>query len=167
MTIVDRTTLTTARLKRRTRLRLGAAIVCLVGLAVAGIFWLARLQGNYADRVIADVRAAVPRGSSRQQAEAWVQRTYGVIPTYHSDVTANRIQGQTIPERAGLPAADLGGLVFCTVRPRGGLAEVFNRLRDDQVWVYFLLDKEQHVRDYYFLSLAELRELEQKAARAR
>jgi hypothetical protein len=55
-------------------------------------------------------------------------------------------------------------MVFCTARRQGALAQALDRVYSDHVWVYFLLDKDQRVRDYYFLSFAELRKLEQKAA---
>jgi hypothetical protein len=132
----------------------------LIGGALGGLCWWVYWQGSYAERVAREVRAGVPLGSSRQHAEAWLERTYGVLPTYLEDTTANRIQGRTIPECAGVPAAEVSGLVCGTVRRRGPLAEVWQRVHYDHVWVYFLLDKEHRVRDYFFLSFDELRELE-------
>jgi len=151
---------TTTRPGRPRRVRSGAAVFLAVVLVAAAVFWWARQQGTDAERVAHEVRAGVPPGTTQGDAEAWLKQTYGVIPTYLDDVTANRIQGRTIPECAGVPAAELGGLISCSVRPRGALAEALRRVHYDHVWVYLLLDKEQRVRDYYFLSFDELRELE-------
>jgi hypothetical protein len=142
------------------RLRVWPVVLIAGVVGVAGATWWAVQQGGDRDRVAREVEAGVPLGSSRQQAEAWIRQTYGTTPSHLTDVTANRIQGRTIPECAGVNEADLGGLVFCTVRRTGPVAEVLDRVSHNHVWVYLLLGKDQRVCGYYFRSFDELRELE-------
>jgi len=128
-----------------------------VGLAV---WWLLN-AGSLRDRVEAEVRAEVPIGTSRQDAAAWVTRTYGgLIPHHSSDPTAERFVGRTIPDLAGVRADGLGGILRFTVRPRGIVTDVIQQLDPQQVFVYLLLDQNECVCGYFFLSLEELGRME-------
>jgi hypothetical protein len=138
-------------------------VACAIGIAAvvvaaASVGWFG--ARGFSDRVAAEVRAGVPAGSSRAEAEAWLKHRYGTIPFYNDDVTADRFTGRTVPELAGVPPDELGGLIRTTVARRGVFGDAVNLFDREQVWVYLLLDRDQRVQSYFFLSLGELREME-------
>jgi hypothetical protein len=137
--------------------------VC-AGLLAAGLALWAACGESDAERVARQVRAELPIGTHRREAAAWITRTYGVLPTFSDDVTGNQICGLTIPERAGVPANELGGMLYFTVRRRGKLADILDRVHYDHLWVYLLLDQDQRIRDYFFFSFEDLRKAEQQRA---
>jgi hypothetical protein len=143
---------------RALRRGLVAAALLLAAAAAGLVGWSLRV--DLARHVERRVRAEVPPGTPRAEAEAWATRTYGVLPTFHADVTLNRFQGKTVPQMAGVPAEDLGGIVSLAVRRSGPLGRALDGLHYDHVWVYFLLDREQRVAGYFFFSFEELRKLE-------
>jgi hypothetical protein len=66
-----------------------------------------------------------------------------------------------------VPANEVGGMVYFTVRRRGKLADLLDRIQYEHLWVYLLLDHDQRVRDYFFFSFDELRKAEQERAAER
>jgi hypothetical protein len=145
-----------ARYKRRALTGLGITAAALGAVAVA--WWC--FGGSFAGRVESEVRAGVPLGSIRADAEQWVRRTYGVQPAYFHDATGDQFVGRTVPDLAGIPADGLAGFVRTTVTRRGILRNIPRLFDYDQVFVYFLIDRNDRVCGYYFLSLAELRDME-------
>ncbi len=138
----------------------GAILVAAVAAITA---WLG--SGGFVERVESEVRAGVPLGSSRQDAESWAERTYGVIPMFNGDVSGDRWVGRTVPELAGVPADQLGGVVRTTAFRRSPVGKAINLIDNERVSVYFLLDRQQRVCGYFFLSLSQLREMEIAKAR--
>jgi hypothetical protein len=147
--------------RRAWGLRLAGAIL-LTGVAVWALLTWAMNRDGLLPWVSREVRDGLPPGTPRQRVEAWLTQRYGYIPTYYprADVSANRIRGRTIPELAGVPEDELGGMVFVTVRRPGPLGAALERVRYDHVQVYVLLDEDQRVKDYFFFSFDDLRRAE-------
>jgi hypothetical protein len=140
-----------------------ALVALLLAVAAAALVWVTR--GSFVERVEAEVRAGLPLGTSREEAEAWARRTYGFVPQFDSDVTGHRFVGRSVPELAGMNGEELGGLVRTVARRRGPIGEAMDLVDHDHVWVYILLDKQERVSGYFFLSLGQLRDMEQAKLR--
>jgi hypothetical protein len=148
---------------RRTMLAYAGMAVLLGG--AAAVFWWNASQSLIAC-IELEVRAGVPIGMARADAEAWAQQRFGFVPTYHDDPWGDRFAGKSVPELAGIPPDSLAGLVRTTARRPGMVGTALNTLRPEHVWVYFLIDRENRVCGYWFLSLSQLRVMEQERRRA-
>src|SRR5205807_2034054 len=133
-----------------------ACAACSCGLLA--LIWFG--SRSFRDRVEAEVRAGVPIGTPRGEARTWLQRTYGFQPRDTDDVTGDQFQGQSVPQLAGIPADELGGLLRVTAARHGLFGSAINAIHRDQVWVYLLIDRQGRVSGYYFLSIDELRAME-------
>lgn len=141
-----------------------ALALVLVGGAAAIHLWT---ESSMRARVEAEVRAAVPIGTPRADAEAWAQKRFRFIPTYHEAPIGDRFVGRSIPDLAGVPADELVGAVRTTAQPMGLVGDALNKIRPEHVWIYFLIDRENRVCGYCFLSLSQLRVMEAEHRRGR
>jgi hypothetical protein len=145
------------RCRRRWVAGAGLAVMAPAGLA----WWV--IPPGLAEQVEAEVRAGVPLGTPRDQAESWFLQTYGTFAIYLDDPTGDRFTGLSVPELAGVPAGELKGMVRGTVRRRGHLGRAVDRIAYEHVWVYFLIDRQVTVSGYYFLPFSQLRTMERES----
>jgi hypothetical protein len=148
-----------------TRRRAVGVAALLVVVVVGSAAWWIWSADSLRDRVESQVRTGAPPGTPRLDAAEWVSQTYGVLASYSPDPNGDRWVGQTVPDLAGVPADRLGGALRFAVQPRGRLGEVMQQVHRQQVIVYLLLDKDDRVCGYFFLSLEELRKMENEKRR--
>jgi len=109
--------------------------VFLVASAATG-YWIAFLRGWTVGQVERLVRTEIPPGSARLEVEAWL-KNHNIKYAYLDDVTRNRLDGQSVPQRAGLAERDLSGMV------EGYIANAnVDAIYQGSILVYFFFDRE-------------------------
>ena len=136
------------------------AMVLACFLAAGGVLWWITQAGTLRQRVETEIRDAMPVGTPRKEAEAWVKETHGMIAFHNPDPTGDRFVGRTVPDLSGIPDDRLKGVLRFTVRPRGTVSDLIQQVSPQQVIVYLLLDHDERVCGYFFLSLEDLRKME-------
>ncbi len=144
---------------RRSRL-VWALVLTFLTLAATASCWRAARPDAFAARVEQLVKAGVPPGADRAEAEAWVWQTFRVRAAYCPPGGDDRSRGPTLMGRAGVPEAVPGGVVWFTARRPGLAGDVLGRLRPGHAWGFLLLDRGGRVGGYRFFSFDELRGVE-------
>jgi hypothetical protein len=142
--------------------RISAALLVMFLLAFGYIALTS--QDAFEQRVQRQVRADIPVGTTRNQAETWITQKYIFLPTYR---TAHVKDGPLpLEKRAGVPEFVPGGVIGGLAKPSDLIGQGVDRLHPNHVWFYLLLDQNGFVQDYRFFSFNELRKIEAKEALA-
>ena len=112
------------------------ALFGIIVVSAATVYWFAFLNGWTVGKVERLVRSELPSGSTRPEVEAWL-KNHSIKHSYLEDVTRNRLDGQTVPQRAGLSDRDLSGMVEGYI----GNANV-DAIYQGSILVYFFFDRE-------------------------
>jgi len=152
---------TVAPAAAKKRRRYVVAALGLLVMVTSGLIWWVFGEGTFADQVEKHVKAGMPPGTDRAAAEAWISRSYQVIPSYAPPGRDKRSRFPTLLQRAGIPEnVPGGGVVMFPALHQGFLGGWLSRIRPDHVWVFLLLDQDGRVQDYRFYSYHQFREAE-------
>jgi hypothetical protein len=111
------------------------------------------------------IRGEVPVGSTREQVEAWAKQRLGKS-LHIANLPADEAIGNTLPEAAGVPRADLAQTADVEISA-GWYTTPYGEVAPNKVWVIFTLNENGQVTGHYFLTLEELAAIEQKRLKAR
>jgi len=151
-----------ASVRSKSVVRISAALLVTLLLAFGYIAWTS--QNAFKEQVERQVRAGIPVGTTRNQAETWISQKYTINPMYR---TAHVTDGPLPLEKpAGVPEFVPGGVVGGVAKPSDLIGRGLDRLRPNHVWFYLLLDQNGCVQGYRFFSFDELRRIEEKEALA-
>jgi hypothetical protein len=142
------------------RRRYVVAALGLLVMVTSGLIWWVFGNGTFTDQVEERVKAGIPAGTDRAAAEAWISRSFRVIPSFSAPGVHKRSRSPTLLQRAGMENVPGGGVVMFPAVRQGFIGEIISHIRPDLVWVFLLLDESGRVQDYRFYSVAELREAE-------
>jgi hypothetical protein len=113
-----------------------SSVALIVFGLTTGLYWTVFQRGWTVGKIDRLVQAEVPLGSTRQEAEEWLD-SHGFPHEYFADVTLDRVDEQTAPRAAGLSERDLGGLV------RGMVFDAnVDLVFEGYINVYFFFDHE-------------------------
>jgi hypothetical protein len=125
--------------------------------ACAGLLAFFFPHADFAERVTREVPTGVPIGTPRTTAEAWLTEQYGAFYGHYKGPGLVGPQRPKMLLDAVAIAEDVpGGVVIERVRKRRLLERLLDRLHHEEVWVFLLLDADDGVQDYRFMSYPEL-----------
>ena len=117
------------------------------------------------NRLKQQIRTEVPVGSTRAQVEAWAKQRLGKS-LHVANLPLDEAIGNTLPEAAGVPRADLAQTVDVEMGV-GWYTTPYGEVAPNKVWIFFTLNESGQVTGQYFLTLEELATIEQKRLKAR